>query len=767
MKKQNDLKKDVKKNSGKYPLIIIAFICLLMISSSFAMLARYSGIIDDESKRIALSFVENSALELKNNIEAYKAKSLNLGVRFSNYSDDNIEAFRAELNRTARQEEFSDIRYLRYFKDGIEYDILGNEYDQRVESEVVLNLVEQNVLSCVGVVADRQTDLSACVFCVPIENNIYMDTLLVFYPVSPIVERVSELGEDDVKSIFTIVCAKDGECVKILYNDESDLVQLHSNVFYELRNELNNKELIDSIKQNIDNGTNDVYLEDIQGVKHVIAVSTINEYDNTSFYVLGYYTSNAIYESGHYVINIVLGEFVVFFILLLVLLIIVFTQEIRFKVHPPTPANEISTELDCPTRMKFEKTAGAILDNHKGTTFAVCVLDINHYEYMLEQMGQDMIVAVLKHIKTVINKVLELDEAMGYLENGRFVLLLHYRDISTIKDRLGVITSVVRQYTNKSTFKYPFEIVGGIYTTDTSVTSIVGKMVDLAIDAEKTTQFTYDFGTFRIYNQTQYNSSVQNDYIELHMDSALVNHDFKVFYQAKYNIVENRVDGCEALVRWWNSEINEYMQPGVFLPLFEANRFIIKLDHYVFEQVCIYIKQQMENDMPMVPVSVNASRMTATEADFVSFYVGLKKKYNIADNFITIEFTESFAFEDYQMLRQIVTELHKNGFKCSIDDFGSGFSSYNILKELPMDEIKLDRFFIKNGYSNDRDMVILESVIKLGKDLHMKVTQEGVEHKEEVEMLRKLGCHVIQGYLYSKPLALTDYITFLKEKKKL
>ncbi len=766
MKKKNDIKKDVRRNSKKYPLIIVAFICLLMISASFAMLSRYSVIVDQESERVALSFVDNSALELKNSVESYKTKTLNLSVKVTNMTFESEEDFRAKLNRQSRSDEFSDILLVRFFKDGVEYDVLGNVYDQKLESEKVLNLVKENILTCVGVVSDRQLDISVCAFVVPISDCEYMDSLLVCFPVESVIGNVSGLGEDDVKSLFTTICAYDGEVVNILYCDSSQDIQLHGNVYEYLRDQINSKTTIDSIKTNLDTGSSGVYMETIQGEKCIISVSSVYEYSNSSFYVLGYYEADSIYESGYYVINIMLGEFIIFFVLLVFLLVFTFTQDATIKKRY-TQINEVSAQIDCPSRVKFEKTAGDTLEIRKGTTFAIVILDINHYEYMLENMGEEMIINVLKHIKYVCGRMLGLDETMGYLENGRFVLLLHFRDMQNIADRLKVVTSVVRQYTNKSTLKYPFEIYGGIYTTDTNVTNNITKMIDLAIDAEKNTQLKYDFSSFRVYNQKQYNSSIQNDYIELHMDSALANHDFKVFYQAKYNIVENRPDGCEALVRWWNSEIKDYMQPSVFLPLFEANRFIIKLDHYVFEQVCIYITDAIENGMPMVPVSVNASRMTATEPDFVSFYVKLKKKYNIADNFITIEFTESFAFEDYEMLRSIVTELHKNGFKCSIDDFGSGFSSYNLLKELPMDEIKLDRFFVYEGYSNDRDMIILKSVVALGQELHMKVTQEGVETKEQLEMLRSIGCHVIQGYLYSKPLALTDYITFLSSKKKI
>ena len=123
--------------------------------------------------------------------------------------------------------------------------------------------------------------------------------------------------------------------------------------------------------------------------------------------------------------------------------------------------------------------------------------------------------------------------------------------------------------------------------------------------------------------------------------------------------------------------------------------------------------------------------------------------------------------DNYESLRKIVADLKAGGIGSSVDDFGSGFSSYNILKELPMDEIKLDRFFIKDGYSKERDLKILSSVITLARELHMKVTQEGVENEDDIDLLRKLGCQVIQGYYYSKPLTLTDYVGFISNNKRI
>jgi EAL domain-containing protein (putative c-di-GMP-specific phosphodiesterase class I) len=305
--------------------------------------------------------------------------------------------------------------------------------------------------------------------------------------------------------------------------------------------------------------------------------------------------------------------------------------------------------------------------------------------------------------------------------------------------------------------------MGGIYEEKRKATDDVSKMLDFAIEAKNAGSIAADFGSFRFYDDRLQENREQSEYIEMHMDTALENNNFVVFYQPKINLITDLPDGCEALVRWYNPELDEYMRPGVFMPLFEANGFIVKLDKYVYEQVCSYIEESTLQRQPLYPVSVNVSRATAIQDGFVDFYVSRKKKHNIIDGFLTIEFTESFAYENYDKMREIINQLHRNGFKCSIDDFGTGFSSYNILKEIQMDEIKLDRFFIDKGISEERDRKILESVINLSKDLRMKVTQEGVETEEQRDMMRKLGCQVIQGYFYSKPLHLSDYIGFIEK----
>jgi EAL domain-containing protein (putative c-di-GMP-specific phosphodiesterase class I) len=178
-------------------------------------------------------------------------------------------------------------------------------------------------------------------------------------------------------------------------------------------------------------------------------------------------------------------------------------------------------------------------------------------------------------------------------------------------------------------------------------------------------------------------------------------------------------------------------------------------------EVLRYFSAATERAEPVFPISVNVSRVTAMSEDFLDFYVGRKKQFGIADGFLTLELTESFAMENFERIREIVDVLHKNGIRCSVDDFGSGYSSFNIIKHIPFDELKIDRIFLDNGIDRGRDDVIIKTVIDLATSLRLSVVQEGVETEEMFRRVVDMGCEVIQGYLYSKPQSLEEFRTFL------
>lgn len=807
MKKKKNKIKNAAKASRSHLLLIVCLICILMISSAVAMILQFSSIIEQEAVKIAAQYTENALDNLRYGIDAHKVMAQNFGqsaMKMYEELQKNKEYYKsidrdfyenldkeffAQTGRLKDGEIFMDIfetggdklvgktgkniltdsfgpiSAIRFFKDGVEYDITKKEIDLNAEDPAVLRMAKTNKLTCIGVVTDKVRDLTVIAYCVPLENCEYADNFILFYPVSSVVSYHSTQTEDAYeKTQFTSICSVGGEVVRVLHANEELDIRDHSNIYDVLRNETNNKSLIDDIQHNVSAGQSNTFIENVSGHTCIISVGTVHEYDNTSFSVLGYSRADNVYESGYFVIRTVLGEIAIFFVILLLVGIYGIIRRWHAK-RMTAIMNDTNKLIDCPSRTKFERISQEITEKNKATLFAVAVLEIDHYDYIEKQIGLEQMVKILKQMKLIINKMLQLDETYGYLDGGVFVMLLHYSDMNILKSRLNAVSGLAQHQATQFSNNHSIVLHGGMYLTERKVTTEVSQMIDLAKEAETATKYPCDFGIFRIHNEKLYASAVQNEYVETHMESALKNHDFKVFYQPKYNVLQRDPDGCEALVRWYNPEKKDYMQPAVFLPLFEANRFIAKLDHYVFEQVCLYIQDSLANGMPLYPVSVNVSRVTATENDFLDFYIKKKKEYNIFDGFITLEFVESFANEDYDMLRNIITALRKNGFKCCIDDFGAGFSSYSILKELPMDEIKLDRLFLNSGISRERDLQVLASVTALATQLHLKVTQKGVETEDQVNLLKKLGCQAIQGYYYSKPLTLTDYISFLNEKR--
>ncbi|MBO4384424.1 MAG: EAL domain-containing protein [Clostridia bacterium] len=755
-----------KQRAARTRALIFAIICisgLILIGSSIVLLISYVQDLRADAAFAAQRSTSVTAERLRDALRSYElsAKAAASAVENGSYKDET--EFQTQFQRTVTSVIPDNILFLRYFNNGNEYRSNGDPFDKSNESQVVLDLVSKRVAVCAGVVDDREFSISTIPVCVPIYNCPYADAMVIYYHTS----TFSWLNDDKYSSDYagsrlTGICSASGETIAVLHRNDFEISQ-HNNIYEVLRSKINDKSLIDSIKSTVNSATAEYYDVTISDKECIVAVESINEYELTTFFIVGVYNNDELAEAGYDIIRVLLGIFAVLFVLLIVITVVMLIKNKR-DIDRAANSNDSDDQLGCPTRSKFERTATDIINRNKATQFAVIAIDVNHYDYLNEQNGHETLLDILQHLKLLYSKLLQIDETYGYLNSGRFVLLLHYREMDTLAERLNHVSLLASAHGTNLSGRFPLELIGGICCVKNNVTNQVSKMIDLAIDAEKTSSSDYDFGMFRIYNERIHASRVQNDYIELHMESALEHKDFRVFYQPKFHIFNNVTDGAEALVRWYNPELDDYMQPGVFLPLFEANRFIVKVDRYVYEQVCTYIEEAIGNNLPIVPISVNVSRITAADSDFVSYYTAVKQQHGIPDGFIMIEFTESFAYEDYDMLREIVTKLHDNGFKCSIDDFGSGFSSYNILKELPMDEIKLDRFFIKEGFERDRDLKILKSVIELGRALNMKVTQEGVETIDQLALLRSLGCHVIQGYHYSKPLSLPAFMEFLESK---
>ena len=246
------------------------------------------------------------------------------------------------------------------------------------------------------------------------------------------------------------------------------------------------------------------------------------------------------------------------------------------------------------------------------------------------------------------------------------------------------------------------------------------------------------------------------DIVQEHQMKAIVNHEFEVYYQPKYDPKTLELGGAEALIRW-NSPEYGFVSPGRFIPIFEKNGFITEIDHFMISNVAANQRMWLDMGYKVGCVSVNVSRAHFAEKDLALQIRDMVDAAGCPHNLIEIELTESAFFDDQNAMIETIKALKSFGFKVSMDDFGAGYSSLNSLKDMPLDVLKLDAGFFRGDKAGDRGQIVVSETIKLAKNLKMKTVAEGVDEKEQVEFLASQGCDLIQGYYFAKPMPKAEY----------
>ena len=255
---------------------------------------------------------------------------------------------------------------------------------------------------------------------------------------------------------------------------------------------------------------------------------------------------------------------------------------------------------------------------------------------------------------------------------------------------------------------------------------------------------------YAFYSEDDHQRVLIENAMEAHMHTALKEHQFKVYLQPKVDIQhQEKIISAEALVRW-EAALGSLTNPDLFIPLFEKNGFIVKLDRYMFTAVCSWLRQWLDAGNPPLMISINVSRLSLLCDDFLAFYTGVKAEYQIPDQLLILEFTESIVLDNDDVFAKDVLNLKAAGFICSLDDFGSGYSSLTSLNELPFSTLKIDKKLI-DYIEQPKGKKVVQQVISLAHGLDMKVVAEGVENSGQVQLLKEMKCDAIQGFYYSRP----------------
>lgn len=413
----------------------------------------------------------------------------------------------------------------------------------------------------------------------------------------------------------------------------------------------------------------------------------------------------------------------------------------------------------------FRRSYQRMLREQRSVRPAVILLNVRHFKLINDKLGflvgNEILQVIYRKIEEHLNR--KRDEFAARSEMDNFFLCLNETSPERLQTRVCEMEEAINQQISTA---YP-----GTHLTFAAGCCLVEDMsLDIRTIQDRARIAAQDEAAIAQSGCAFYSDSIaarikREQELDAMFEEAIANHSFQVYLQPKVNLRTGRLGGAEALVRW-NHPTLGVISPADFIPLFERNGKICRLDFYMFEEVCRFYKRRQAEGKPWYPVSVNLSRYHFYEEDFLDKFYAVSQSYGLPANSIEFELTESMFFDRVhnERIKKGIARMHRMGFRCSMDDFGSGYSSLGILKEFDVDTLKIDRsFFLNMDSEKARD--IIRSVVELAAKLRMETVAEGIEKTEQMEFLHSIHCDTVQGYFFSRPLPMDEFERWVSQYK--
>ena len=436
--------------------------------------------------------------------------------------------------------------------------------------------------------------------------------------------------------------------------------------------------------------------------------------------------------------------------------LLVDTQELeteRAGVSAGMPGEKLDRLTGVATRDTFFHAARRMIDERPDEKYVLVTLDIDRFKVINDVYGTTVGDSILIQLAASMAREVLGKGACGRLGADVFAFCMREEDFD-----LEAILQSQRFLSDNLGLAYNLVVHNGVYPI-TEPEAEIATMCDRANMARSTVKGDYN-KRYAYYDEPMREAILAEQEILNDMQRALENGAFVLYLQPIYSLNFEKPISAEAFVRWKHPE-KGIIEPGKFISLFEHNRFITNLDHYMWEMTCRYLANRRERGLAPLPISVNVSRVNLFQPDLVSDLMDLLAKYDLTPSMLRLEITESAYMDDPTQLVTASEKLRKAGFKILVDDFGSGYSSLHMLKDIPLDVLKLDMRFLSDMEPSSRAATVLLGVIRIAQSLGMVTVAEGVETKFQLEFLRSAGCDNIQGFFYAKPLPVDEFEAFL------
>ncbi|WP_195268096.1 EAL domain-containing protein [Eubacterium sp. 1001713B170207_170306_E7] len=399
---------------------------------------------------------------------------------------------------------------------------------------------------------------------------------------------------------------------------------------------------------------------------------------------------------------------------------------------------------------KFLAECGSLLKASPDGGYALIYSDINQFKTINDRYGFTAGDQLLRAYAQIIQEALRDGERCARVSSDNFVLLLRYTEWEALCSRLTGIQEATDRWIQRTGFPAPVIAAFGVYLVDKAENQDVQLMLDLANYARRNAKNTSQ-NTIVLYDSQMRQNALLRKELTDHLSTALSAHEFVPYFQPKVNMITGEIIGSEALVRWNHPE-HGLLAPGIFIPVFEENGSIVDIDWYIYEAVCRALQSWMEQGLPVYPVSCNFSSIHFDREGFTDRVAALADRYGVPHSLLELEITESIIVTHPKRVAGQIASLREKGFMTAIDDFGSGYSSLGQLEQMAARVLKLDRSFVQRGMLDEREQTVIANIVNLAHDLGMQIVCEGVETRQQADILTRLDCIYAQGFYYSKPV---------------
>ncbi|MEG0833135.1 MAG: EAL domain-containing protein [Oscillospiraceae bacterium] len=748
----------VKQYFYKIAIAIFAVVFLIVGILCFQYYHRLQSTIATESKGYLKEISNQLSVNVNKTINDNFSILGTISTVLDSHSFNSYESVQPIILKQQRYWNFQNI--LLVDKDGISYDAFGKTSMLGADNSLRITLVDKKASMSTSHMVNG---IECVVFAIPLTDltvgNIQMSALIATYDLRTF-DRILSMTAFDGKGYAHII-RQDGTFV--IRSSSQAAAKTGYNILNSLSaSDLGNEKALAKLRGDFSKGlSGQVDLT----IDNEIVYMVYTPLETQQWYLLTFVSMNVVNAKSDLLLKLtlLLCGFITFSFAVLFTYLLVTSYhhkrslEIIAYVDSVTGGNTIDRFYECGKKL---------LCSHTKTNYALIYTNIEKFKVMNEQFGHKACDVILRGLEHGISSNLNECEVVGRIFADNFCVLAEYSDVSSLIARFDCWYDECVSYIEKTgSVLLPLNLEFGIFVIGSDTAVPLPHMVDRAkLALREATRVLHGKMHYAVYDDCVRSQLLREKQLEDEMYMALERREFEVYLQPKYTTKDERVFGAEALVRW-NSSFEGMIFPDEFIPLFERNGFIIQLDLFVFDKVCRTIRSWLDNGLVPVKISINCSRVHLKAPDFLKHYRTVFDKYEIPPRYIEIELTENVVFEDVEYLTEIIDNIHKAGFSCSMDDFGSGYSSLNLIRDIPVDVLKLDKVFFAYGTGDaKRTESVVGSIISMARALSMETVAEGVEDRSQVEMLKRLGCDYMQGFYYAKPMPISDFekLTFGK-----